>query len=105
VFEPVDLYTTTPDWFFSDSQVNTLVWLPVAFGLEVARAVNKQLESFKQAQRSRCSPKRLQCDLPAYVAAVSGFSINHGDVDDFTERILGWWKEMPPKFGPGAMRL
>jgi hypothetical protein len=34
----------------------------------------------------------LQRDLPAYVAAASGFSIDHGDVEDFTERILGWWK-------------
>jgi hypothetical protein len=34
----------------------------------------------------------LQRDLSAYVAAASGFSIDHGDVDDFTEGILGWWK-------------
>ena len=34
----------------------------------------------------------MQRDLPASVAAASGFSIDHGDVDDFTEGILGWWK-------------
>jgi hypothetical protein len=34
----------------------------------------------------------LQRDLPANVAATSGFSISHGDVGDFTEGILGWWK-------------
>ena len=76
----------------SDSQTNKLIGLPVAVGLEVARLVYKLLESFKQAQRSGYNPKRLQRDLPAYVAAASGFSIDHGDVDDFTEGILGWWK-------------
>ena len=69
----------------SDFQANTLIGLPVAVGLKVAIAVYKQLESFKQAQRSGYNPKRLQRDLPAYVAAASGFSIDHGDVGDFTE--------------------
>jgi hypothetical protein len=64
----------------------------VAVGLEVARAVYKKLESFKQAQRSGDNQKRLQLDLFSYVAAASGFSIDHGDVGDFTEGILGWWK-------------
>jgi hypothetical protein len=41
----------------------------------------------------------LQRDLPAYVAAASGFSIDHGDVGDFTEGILGWWKSHAPKVG------
>ena len=77
----------------------------MAVGLEVARAAYTQLESFKQAQRSGYNPKRFQRDLPACVAAASGFAIDHGDVDDFTEGILGWWKEMTPKLGPGAMRL
>ena len=77
----------------------------MAAGLEVARAVYKQLESFKKTQRSEYNPKKLHRDLPAYVAAASGFSIDHGDVDNFTEGILGWWKEMTPKLGPGAMRL
>jgi hypothetical protein len=56
----------------------------VAVGLEVARAVYKQLESFKQAQRSGYNPKRLQRDLFAYVAAAIGFSMDHGEVEDFT---------------------
>ena len=68
----------------NDSQANILVGLSVPAGLEVARAVYKQLESFKQAQRSGYNPKRLQRDLTAYVAAASGFSIDHGYVGDFT---------------------
>jgi hypothetical protein len=28
---------------------------------------------------------RLQCDLPSYSAAANGFSIDHGDVGDFTK--------------------
>jgi hypothetical protein len=60
----------------------------VAVGLEVAIAVHKQLKSFKQAQRSGYNPTRLQRDFSAYVAAASGFSIDHGDVEDFTEKIL-----------------
>jgi hypothetical protein len=71
----------------------------VAVGLEVARLVYKLLESFKQAQRSGYNPKRLQRDLPAYVAAASGFSIDHGDVGDFTEGILGWWKRNASEVG------
>jgi hypothetical protein len=71
----------------------------VAAGLEVARAVYKQLESFKQAQRSGYNPNRLQRDLPAYIAAASSFSIDHGDVGDFTEGILGWWKSHATEVG------
>jgi hypothetical protein len=71
----------------------------VAAGLEVARAVYKQLESFKKTQRSEYNPKKLHRDLPAYVAAASGFSIDHGDVDDFTEGILGWWKSHASEVG------
>jgi hypothetical protein len=41
----------------------------------------------------------LQRDLPAYVAAASGFSIDHGDVDYFTEGILGWWKSHASEVG------
>jgi len=41
----------------------------------------------------------LQRDLPAYVAAASGFSIDHGDVEDFTKVILGWWKSHAPEVG------
>jgi hypothetical protein len=32
---------------------------------------------------------RLQRDLPTYIAATNCFSIDHGDVDDFTKKILG----------------
>jgi hypothetical protein len=31
---------------------------------------------------------RLQRDLPTYTAAANGLSIDHGDVGDFTKRIL-----------------
>ena len=48
------------DWFLSDSQANTLIGLSVAVGLEVARAAYKELESIKEAQRSRCNSKRFQ---------------------------------------------
>jgi hypothetical protein len=41
----------------------------------------------------------LQRDLPAYVAAASGFSIDHGDVGNFIEGILGWWKSHAPEVG------
>jgi hypothetical protein len=41
----------------------------------------------------------LQRDLTAYVAAASGFSIDHGDVDDFTEGLLGWWKSRDSEVG------
>ena len=41
----------------------------------------------------------LQRDLPAYVAAASGFSIDQGDVGDFTEGILGWWKSHATEVG------
>jgi hypothetical protein len=34
----------------------------------------------------------LQRDLHLYVAAAVGFTIDHGDVDDFTSGILSWWK-------------
>jgi hypothetical protein len=71
----------------------------VAVGLEVARAAYTQLESFKQAQRSGYNQKMLQRDLPAYVAAASGFSIDHGDVGEFTEGILVWWKSHASEVG------
>jgi hypothetical protein len=34
--------------------------------------------------------KELQQDLNLYVAAPAGFTIDHGDVDDFTAGILTW---------------
>jgi hypothetical protein len=42
---------------------------------------------------------RLQRDLPTYNAAASGFSIDHGDVVDFTKRILRWLKSHASEVG------
>jgi hypothetical protein len=42
---------------------------------------------------------RLQCDLPTYIAAVNGFSIDHGDVSNFTKGILSWWKSNASEVG------
>jgi hypothetical protein len=36
---------------------------------------------------------RLQCDLPTYTAAANGFSIDRGDLGDFTKRKLRWLKK------------
>jgi hypothetical protein len=33
---------------------------------------------------------RLQLDLPTYIAAANGSSIDHGDVGGFTKGILSW---------------
>ena len=33
---------------------------------------------------------RLQRDLPTYIAAANGFSVDHSDVGDFTEGIPSW---------------
>jgi len=44
----------------SDSQANTLIGLSVAVGLEVPRAVYKELETYKQVQRIGYNPKRFQ---------------------------------------------
>ena len=82
------MYTTTSGLVHEGFPGKHINWLPVAVGLEVARAVYKQLKSFKQAQRSGYNPNRLQRDLPAYIAAASSFSIDHGDVGDFAEGIL-----------------
>jgi hypothetical protein len=35
---------------------------------------------------------RLQRDLPTYIAAANGFSIDPSDVGDFTKGILSWLK-------------
>ena len=35
---------------------------------------------------------RLQRDLPTYIAAANGFSVDHSDVGDFTEGIPSWLK-------------
>ena len=34
---------------------------------------------------------QLQRDLPKYIAAASGFTCNHGDVEEFTVAVLDWW--------------
>jgi hypothetical protein len=34
---------------------------------------------------------RLQRDLPTYIAAASGVSIDHGYEGDFTKGVLSWW--------------
>jgi hypothetical protein len=41
----------------------------------------------------------LQRDLHLYVAASSGFTIDHGYVDDFTAGILTWWKNDATEVG------
>jgi hypothetical protein len=33
---------------------------------------------------------RLQRDLPTYIAAANGFSIDHGNVSDFTKEVMSW---------------
>ena len=42
---------------------------------------------------------RLQRGLPTYTAAANGFSIDHGDVGDFTIGILSWWKSCASEVG------
>jgi hypothetical protein len=41
----------------------------------------------------------LKRDLHLYVAAAAGFTIDHGDVDDFTSGILSWWKNHASNVG------
>jgi hypothetical protein len=40
-----------------------------------------------------------QRDLHLYVAASAGFTIDHGDVGDFTAGILTWWKNHATEVG------
>jgi hypothetical protein len=42
---------------------------------------------------------RLQRDLPTYTAADNVFCIDHGDVGDFTRRILRCWKSCVSEVG------
>jgi hypothetical protein len=42
---------------------------------------------------------RLQRDLPTYIAAAYGVSIDHGDEGDFTKEILSWWKSHASEVG------
>ena len=41
----------------------------------------------------------LQRDMHLYVVAPAGFTIGHGDVDDFTAGILTWWKNHAAEIG------
>ena len=41
----------------------------------------------------------LQRDLNLYDAASAGFTIDHGDVGDFTAGILTWWKNHATEVG------
>ena len=42
-------------------------------------------------------------DLPLYLAAVEGFTCNHADVGEFTEAVLGWWKNHSAEVGAWAI--
>jgi hypothetical protein len=42
---------------------------------------------------------RLQRDLPTYIAAANGVSIDHGDERDFTKEIRSWWKSLASEVG------
>jgi hypothetical protein len=42
---------------------------------------------------------QLKRDLPKYLAAAKGFTCNHGDVDEFTMAVLGWWKNHAAELG------
>lgn len=44
----------------------------------------------------------LERDLPLYVAAAHGFTADHGNVDDFTESVLGWYKNHSGEIGAWA---
>ena len=46
--------------------------------------------------------EELQRDLPLYVAAARGFSIDHSDINAFTEGVLGWWKNHDGEVGVWA---
>ena len=42
---------------------------------------------------------RLQRDLPTYIAAANGVSIDHGDEGDFTKEIKSWRKSHASEVG------
>jgi hypothetical protein len=44
----------------------------------------------------------LERHLPLYVAAAHGFTADHGNVDDFTESVLGWYKNHSGEIGAWA---
>ena len=44
----------------------------------------------------------LERDLPLLLAAAHGFTADHGSVDDFTESVLGWYKNHSSEIGAWA---
>jgi len=46
--------------------------------------------------------EKLQRDLHLYVAAASGFSIDHSNINDFTAGVLGWWRNHHGEVGVWA---
>jgi len=44
----------------------------------------------------------LERDLPLLLAAAQGFTADHGSVDDFTESVLGWYKNHSGEVGAWA---
>jgi hypothetical protein len=95
-------------------EMATVASLPAAVARPAARAPGEPVNPFtrplvdhyhgaraksSRLGRGRTSLFALHCDLPAYVAAASGFSIDHGNVGDFTEGILGWWKSHASEVG------
>ena len=42
-------------------------------------------------------------DLPLCLVAAKGFTCNHGDVDEFTEAVLNWWKNHGGEVGVWAV--
>ena len=41
---------------------------------------------------------KLLQELPAYLAATQGFTVDHHDTKAFTEAVLGWWANNGTKF-------
>jgi hypothetical protein len=46
---------------------------------------------------------QLKRDFPLYLAAARDFTCNHSDVDEFTEAVLGWWKNHGGEVGAWAI--
>ena len=44
----------------------------------------------------------LERDLPLLLTAAHGFTADHGSVDDFTESVLGWYKNHSSEIGAWA---
>ena len=44
------------------------------------------------AERGGALLTELERDLPLFIAAARGFHTNHGSINDFTETVLGWYK-------------